>query len=182
MSRKSQSFIAISVIIASVGLVTAFAQDAGPAHTHGSHAATAGNEQPAPSGKAIARAYIAGMEAGDLDAIGALFIGDNKSSILENASDEGSWEHYRDHHLKPEMDVVKGFKFDIVNESEEAHGPVTLVQQTGTFTVEVRGEMLKYRVAVSYVVVLEDEQPRIAHLHWSSKPQKKKAPPPSMPG
>ncbi len=176
MSRKLKSFLATSVIVVGVGLMMAFDQNTEPAHTHGSHTAAADSQQPAPSGKAIARAYIAGMEAADLDGLNALFIGDDKSSILENASDEGSWEHYRDHHLKPEMDVVKGFKFDIVKEAEESHGPVTLVQQTGTFSVEVRGEKLEYRVAVSYVIVLEDKQPRIAHLHWSSRPQKKKTP------
>ncbi len=127
-------------------------------------------EQTGPDGLAIARAYIAGMEAGDLDELNALFRSDGRSSILENASDEGSWENYRDHHLKPEMESAKNFMFTVVKESEERFGEAILVRQTGSFTVEVEGEMRKYRAAVSYLIVTEDNQPRIAHLHWSSRP------------
>ncbi len=127
----------------------------------------------APVGKAIARAYIAGMEAGDLEKLNALFLDENRSSILENASDEGSWEHYRDHHLKPEMQAAQNFRFKIAKESEERFDTTTLVRQTGSFTVEVRGEQRRYRVAVSYVIIAENGEHRIAHLHWSSRPDQR---------
>ncbi len=126
-------------------------------------------------GRAIARAYIAGMESGDLDELTVLFRTNGRSSILENASDEGSWEQYRDHHLKPEMEAAKNFRFTVVKESEERFGEAILVRQTGSFTVEVKGEMRKYRAAVSYIIVTENRQPRIAHLHWSSRPVQRAA-------
>lgn len=128
-----------------------------------------------PDGRVIAQAYIAGMESGNLDKLTALFRTDGRSSILENASDEGSWEHYRDHHLKPEMEAAKNFRFTMAEESEERFGEVILVRQTGSFTVEVKGEMRRYRAAVSYIIITEDNQLRIAHLHWSSRPDRRAA-------
>ncbi len=132
--------------------------------------AVAQGERSGPDGRAIAQAYIAGMESGDLDKLTALFRTDGHTSILENASDEGNWEHYRDHHLKPEMEAAKNFRFEVAKESEERFGGAILVRQTGSFTVEVKDEMRKYRAAVSYIIVTENNQARIAHLHWSSRP------------
>ncbi len=133
------------------------------------------DERPGTVGRDIVRAYIAGMESGDLDQLTDLFLPDDRSSILENASDEGSWEHYRDHHLKPEMEAAKNFKFTVIKESEERFGEAILVRQTGSFTIEVEGEIRTYRAAVSYIIVTEDDRPRIAHLHWSSRPDQRAA-------
>ncbi len=130
---------------------------------------------PAAEGLSIARAYLSGMNAGEIAALDRLFLPDGRSSILENASDEGSWEHYRDHHLKPEMEASKNFRFTAAKESEERFGDVILVRQTGSFTVEVNGEMRKYRAAVSYVIVTEGDRLCIAHLHWSSRPDQRTA-------
>lgn len=158
MTRNSVSILVCAVTVcASVATALAVAQ----------------GEQSGLDGRAIAQAYIAGMESGDLDKLTALFLPDDRSSILENASDEGSWEHYRDHHLKPEMEAAKNFKFTVAKESEERFGAAILVRQIGSFTIEVKDEMRKYRAAVSYIIVTEDNQPRIAHLHWSSRPDQR---------
>ena len=132
------------------------------------------NEQSGSEGRALANAYLAGMEAGDFDKLDALFLPDGRSNILENASDEGSWEHYRDHHLKPEMETALNFKFNVSKETEERFGDAILVQQVGTFSVDVADETRHYRVAVSYVIVKDGSKLSIAHLHWSSRPSPKK--------
>lgn len=153
MKRRAVSILGVAVL--GVGLASAFA--AGRTHEAG------------PDAKAIARAYIAAMEASDFEKLDALFLGDDRSSIFENASDEGSWEHYRDHHLKSEMQAAQNFRFKIAKETVERFEGTTLVRQTGSFTVDVRGEERRYRVAVSYVIVTEDHRARIAHIHWSSR-------------
>lgn len=124
------------------------------------------------SALSIARAYLAGMEAGQLDAIDPLFLADGRSSILENASDEGSWEHYRDHHLKPEMKTSSEFRFTVTSETEQRFGPTTLVRQVGTFTIQVGEQQRLYRAAISYLVVEDAGRLKIAHLHWSSRPKR----------
>ena len=124
-------------------------------------------------GLSIARAYLTGMEYGQLDALDRLFLPEGRSSILENASDEGSWEHYRDHHLKPEMQSATDFKFAVSDEKLERFGATVLVRQVGTFTVRIGEELRAYRAAVSYVMIEDAGMLRIAHLHWSSRPQRR---------
>ncbi len=49
----------------------------------------------------VAAAYLSALEASDLDRAGALFAED--SSVYETGGVEGTWQHYREHHLAPEM-------------------------------------------------------------------------------
>ena len=126
----------------------------------------------APNGLSIARDYLKGMEAGQLDGLDRLFLPDGRSSVLENASDEGSWERYRDHHLKPEMESATNFKFTVTDEKAERFGSAVLVRQIGRFTVQVEQEVRAYRAAVTYVIVEDTGELKIAHLHWSSRPEK----------
>ena len=128
-----------------------------------------------PSSPAIAltREYIRGMEAGKLDALNALFLPNGRSWVLENASDEGSWEHYRDHHLAPELKEAPDFKFTIEKEAEDRFGPTSIVRQVGRFVVKVGEESKPYRAAVTYVVVEDGGSLKIVHLHWSSRPDRK---------
>ena len=128
-------------------------------------------EPPSPAdGPAIARAYLRGMEAGDLDGMNRLFLPGGRSSILENASDEGSWERYRDHHLKPELEGTNDFSFSVTGEKEERFGSTVLVRQVGEFSIRVADEVRRYRAAVTYVMVEDAGRLKIAHLHWSSRP------------
>ncbi len=154
MTRKSVS-VFVFVLVAFVSVAGAIAV------TQGDRAGL--------DGGAVARAYIAGMEAADLDKLTELFLTDDRSSILENASDEGSWEHYRDHHLAPEIEAAGDFKFTLDDEIVERFGDTQLVRMTGFFTVEIEDELRKFRVAVSFVIVPDDGELRIAHLHWSSR-------------
>ncbi|MBL4810451.1 MAG: nuclear transport factor 2 family protein [Phycisphaerales bacterium] len=168
-----RTFLIITLALAAAsGMLAMTSMPAGPGHGHDSKPAASHTKPAQTPGLAIAHAYIAGMEAADLDALSALFLADGKSSILENASNEGTWEYYSEHHLAPELEVVKAFKFDIAQESEKTFGDTILVEQTGAFTIEINDETLNYRVAVSYLLVHENHQLKIAHLHWSSRPKK----------
>ena len=110
------------------------------------------------------------MEQGKFETLDRLFLPEGRSSILENASDEGSWEHYRDHHLKPEMESATNFRFTVTDEQAEQYGSTVLVRQVGSFTVRISEEVRTYRAAVSYLIVEDAGELRIAHLHWSSRP------------
>lgn len=130
----------------------------------GSRSGTPGNE-----GLRIARAYLKGLEQSKLRDLDRLFLPGERSSILENASDEGSWEHYRDHHLGPEMKESSGFKFTVSNESEDRFGSAVVVRQVGKFSLKVGTENRSYKMAVTYVMVEDSGALKIAHLHWSSR-------------
>ncbi len=120
----------------------------------------------------LAREYLAGLEAGTLEALDRLFLPDQRSTVLENTSDEGSWEHYREHHLAPELQSASGFAFTVEKESSQRFGSTSVVRQIGRFTLGSGESSKNYRAAVTYVVVEEKERRLIAHLHWSSRAEK----------
>lgn len=145
----------------------------------------AGKEQPkvtepaaAPVSPALrtARAYLAACGKADADALNALFLDKGRATISENAGDEGTWETYRDHHLMPEMKEMPGFVMTVTKEDVQAFGATSIVRQIGSFTVPDPNHPdapRKFRAAVTYVVVDDGGTPRIAHLHWSSRAEKK---------
>lgn len=55
----------------------------------------------------IAAAYLAAMEASDLDAAESLFAAN--SVIFETGGVEGSWKDYRERHIGPELDSIESF-------------------------------------------------------------------------
>lgn len=123
-----------------------------------------------------ARAYLAACGKADAAALNALFLDKGRATISENAGDEGTWETYRDHHLMPELKEMPGFVMTVTKEDEQAFGTTSIVRQIGSFTVPDPNHPdapRKFRAAVTYVVVDDGGTPRIAHLHWSSRAEKK---------
>ena len=132
-----------------------------------------GSGSPGKEGLKIARAYLKGLEQSKLGDLDRLFLAGERSSILENASDEGSWEHYRDHHLGPEMKEISGFKFTVSKEREDRFGSTLVVRQIGRFSMKVGKEDRSYKMAVTYVMVEDSGALKIAHMHWSSRADRK---------
>jgi hypothetical protein len=168
MHRKI--FIGIGAAVGLLAiLVPVIAQDRAPAASSPAAREVAEAQQ-------LARIYIKGMEEGKLTALDDLFLTNERSTITENASEEGSWEHYRDHHLAPELKESPGFKVTIEKEKAEALAGAVLVRQFGTFTFAPPkpDEPAKtYRAAISYMIVTDQGRPRIAHLHWSSRAERR---------
>ncbi|MBI2756732.1 MAG: hypothetical protein HYX52_08490 [Chloroflexi bacterium] len=130
-----------------------------------------------------ARAYLALCEKADAAALNALFLNNGRATVSENAGDEGSWETYRDHHLLPELKEMPGFKMTVLKEDVQTFGTTSIVRQIGSFTVPDANHPdapRKYLAAVTYVVVDDAGTPRIAHLHWSSRPERKAEAKPGM--
>lgn len=129
-----------------------------------------------------ARAYLAACEKSDRDALDGLFLDKGRASVFENASDEGNWEHYRDHHLWPELQELKGIRFVLESEAEQVFGETTIVRHLGWFSVPDPSSATESRrilSAVTYVIIVEDGKPKIAHLHWSSRAARRPASQPS---
>jgi len=120
----------------------------------------------------VGRAYLDGMSEGELDALDELFVAGDRSSIYENGSNEGTWLHYKEHHLAPEQEAASNFRFTLREENAEATGDGFLVKVVGSFSVRVGEEARTYRAAVSYVLVPVEDELRILHLHWSSRQMK----------
>jgi hypothetical protein len=147
----------------------------------GSAAGAAHPSQTAPSatGQAAvdtARAYLAACGRADVEALNALFLGQGRATVSENASDEGTWETYRDHHLVPELKEMPGFVMTVAKEDVQSFGTTSIVRQVGAFAVPDPNHPdapRKFLAAVTYIVVDDGGTPKIAHLHWSSRAEKK---------
>ncbi|MGD9689714.1 MAG: hypothetical protein AB7K52_06085 [Phycisphaerales bacterium] len=126
--------------------------------------------------KQVARSYIAACSKADVAALNALFLDKGRATVSENAGDEGTWETYRDHHLLPELKEMPGFVMTVTKEDVQTFGTTSIVRQIGAFTVPDPNHPdapRKYLAAVTYVVVDDGGTPRIAHLHWSSRAEKR---------
>lgn len=124
----------------------------------------------------VARGYLAACVKADVKALDALFLDKGRATVSENAGDEGTWETYRDHHLMPELKEMPDFKMTVTKEDVQTFGATSIVRQIGSFTVpdpNHRELTKKYLAAVTYVVVDEGGAQKIAHLHWSSRAEKK---------
>lgn len=124
----------------------------------------------------VARAYMAACTNADAAALDALFLNKGRATVSENAGDEGTWETYRDHHLLPELKEMPGFVMTVAKEDVQTFGTTSIVRQIGSFTVPDPNHPdapRKFLAAVTYVVVDDGGTPRIAHLHWSSRAEKK---------
>ncbi|MCC6427234.1 MAG: hypothetical protein IT435_10490 [Phycisphaerales bacterium] len=124
----------------------------------------------------VARAYLDACGNADVTALNALFLDKGRATVSENASDEGSWETYRDHHLLPELREMPGFAMSVTKEDVQTFGTTSIVRQIGAFTVPDPNHKelsKKYLAAVTFVIVDDAGSPKIAHLHWSSRAEKK---------
>lgn len=127
----------------------------------------------------IARGYLEACAKADAAALDALFLDKGRATVSENAGDEGTWETYRDHHLLPELKEMPGFAMTVTKEDVQTFGTTSIVRQIGSFTVPDPNHPdapRKYLAAITYVVVDDGGTPRIAHLHWSSRAEKKGEP------
>ena len=118
-------------------------------------------------------AYLDAMEAGDLDAAGRLFA--PESSVFESGGQEGTWAHYREHHLGPEIGQIESFK--VVRGTPEVatsrQGTMAFVAWPIEYEIVLKDErLIESRGTVTFVLTGEPGNYKIRHLHWSSRKKK----------
>jgi len=126
--------------------------------------------------RVVAAAYLTALEASDLDRAGALFAQD--SSVYETGGVEGTWQHYREHHLAPEIGAIDSFSIarqdPEIGQSED--GSMAFIAWPIEYTIELRSaRTIHSKGTVTFVLVREKGEYRIRHIHWSSRPFPAKA-------
>jgi hypothetical protein len=124
---------------------------------------------PASSAVELARRFQAARAGGDSVALDGMFLTGGKATVLHNGSDAGTWERYRDEHLKPELRTLGVAGWRTVTETETPFGAATLVGQTVTLIVSEGPREREFSAAVTLLVVDDARTPKIAHMHWSSR-------------
>ncbi len=118
-------------------------------------------------------AYLDAMETGDLDAAGRLFA--SESSVFESGGQEGTWAHYREHHLGPEIGEIDSFK--VIRGTPEveysADRTMAFVAWPIEYKIALKDErLIESRGTVTFVLTGGSAEYRIRHLHWSSRRKK----------
>lgn len=121
----------------------------------------------------VARAYFLALDAGDTERAGGLFAED--SSIFETGGVEGSWAHYLEHHLAPELQAVQSFATRLGESTAETSRDHSLAWVAWPVEYDIQlteGRRIESAGTVTFVMALEDGGYRIRHLHWSSRRRK----------
>lgn len=89
--------------------------------------------------------------------------------MLQNGSEAGTWERYREEHLEPELEAFGASEWRTVTEAEAPLGAATLVSQTVPFTSGQGAKKKSFSAAVTLVVVEDGGTPEIAPMHGSAR-------------
>jgi ketosteroid isomerase-like protein len=121
----------------------------------------------------VASAYLDAMDTADLDRAESLFA--KESSIFEGGGEEGTWKHYREHHIGPELAEFSSFKTTkgMPEEEVSADGSMAFVAWPVEYRIVLKdGKAVDSQGTVTFVLVRESDAYRIRHLHWSSRKKK----------
>jgi hypothetical protein len=118
----------------------------------------------------VCRAYFSAMDSSDLDKAESLFA--RESMIFESGGVEGSWHKYREHHLGPEIEAVKSFTTTLKEPTQviSEDGSMAMIAWPIEYDIVFKKRNpINSRGAVTFVLVLQDGEFKINHLHWSSR-------------
>jgi ketosteroid isomerase-like protein len=118
----------------------------------------------------VSSAYLDTMDTADLNRAESLFA--KESSIFEAGGVEGTWQHYREHHIGPELAEFSSFKTTKGKPEEEvsADGSMAMVAWPIEYRIVLKGgKAVESKGTVTFVLVRENGAYKIRHMHWSSR-------------
>ena len=137
-------------------------------------------DPPAPTDRGdpeqVVRAYLAATAEGDLDAAAALVAADD-SVVFESGGSEGTWSHYREHHLGPEVEMFETFEISMgeVQTRSSDDGSLAVVTVGLEYDITLRDErQISSTGTVTFSLRADGSRYVIEHMHWSSR--RKRAP------
>ena len=104
----------------------------------------------------------------DAEAMAALFA--QESFIYENGKAEGSFTHYMEHHLGPELDAITSFTFGEPTLAVTRMGHMAYGRETYTYRIELADGRVIDREGVATSVLAHDADGwKIVQYHSSSR-------------
>ena len=122
--------------------------------------------------KEVITAYKSGIESLSIEGLSDLFM--KKSEVFESGSDEGSFSHYLDHHLAPELEAFESFDFNDHKLKVKIDMPYAFTTETYTFKIvvksdEAEGQVIERKGVATSVLKFENDQWKIMKTHSSSR-------------
>lgn len=119
-------------------------------------------------------AYLEANAARDLDRAATLVL--DESLVFESGGNEGTWTHYRDHHLGPELTQFSAFEIrpGEMATTTSRDGSLALVTLPLEYDITLAGDgrRVESTGTATFSLTLTDGRYRIAHVHWSSRPRR----------
>ena len=118
--------------------------------------------------KAVLANYKAAIERLDASGTEELFAAD--SQIFETGGFEGTYQNYLAHHLGPELDHFRSFKFSDYKVDVRFEGPVALATETYRYRIETESGEVAERLGVATSVLKKvDGEWKILNMHNSAR-------------
>lgn len=118
--------------------------------------------------EAVLANYKAAIERLDASGTEKLFTAD--SQIFETGGVEGNYANYLAHHLGPELDHFRSFKFSDYKVDVRFEGPVALATETYRYRIEpISGEAAERLGVATSVLKKIDGSWRIISMHNSAR-------------
>lgn len=118
--------------------------------------------------RSVLAAYVSAIERLDLRGTERLFTRD--SMIFETGGSEGNYAHYLAHHLTPELDEFKSFKYNGYKVNVRFEGQTALATETYKYRIETKKGEVAERLGVA-TSVLRKERGRwkVVMMHNSAR-------------
>lgn len=113
--------------------------------------------------------YKNALERLDVSGTETLFTANSK--IIESGSDEGTYAHYLEHHIGPELSDFKSFKFENYKIQVTVMGANAIAVEAYDFIIVLKdkGNEIKRKGVASSFLVKEKGAWKIMHMHTSSQ-------------
>ena len=129
---------------------------------------------PRPDPMVTVSAYLDATRRGELDAAAQLVVDD--SIVFESGGNEGTWSHYRDHHLGPEVEMFEAFQISAGEPkvTRSADGTVVVVALPIEYDILLKDHRsISSLGATTFALVLDGDRYLIEQIHWSSRPRRR---------
>lgn len=119
----------------------------------------------------FAKSFHAALFGGDFDVVAQSFSPD--AVIFENGVREKSLEDYLEHHLKPEMPMLKASERQILQQDVLTSADAVTISTASNISMTAKGKVYDFLSVETMVLSNQADGWKVTHIHWSSRPAKK---------
>jgi len=119
--------------------------------------------------KEVLKAYKSGIEALSVDGLSGLFM--KNSEVYESGGVEGSFDHYLDHHLAPELKAFESFQFNDHKITVRIDLPYAFTTETYNYTIVVASDSqtISQKGVATSILKKQDSKWKILKTHTSAR-------------
>ncbi len=116
----------------------------------------------------FANSFQAALNDGDFDTVAGSFAAD--AVVFENGVREASLDSYLEHHLKPEMPMLKAASRKVLKQDVRSAGGLAIVTTASTLSIKSKGKQHDFHSVETLALQNVEGSWKVAHVHWSSRP------------